>query len=266
MSNFEELVKARRSVRTFDERPLSEADRAAITEFIKNIPNPYGVPVEVRLLTGMSSPVVVGTDLFAAAKLKKGTCANEAFGYSFQKLVMFAQSLGIGTVWIGGTMDRGSFEKKMELADDEFMPCVSPLGYPAKKMSLRETMMRKGVKADDRLAFEQIVFKNSFAESASAADAGKLAPAFEMVRLAPSAVNKQPWRMLICGDTVHFYLQRSKGFPAGTLDMQKIDMGIALCNFDMMAQELGLSTEFAVSDPKADGAEGMEYIASYTVK
>lgn len=27
-------------------------------------------------------------------------------GYSFEKLVLFAWSLGIGTVWIGGTMKR----------------------------------------------------------------------------------------------------------------------------------------------------------------
>ena len=30
-----------------------------------------------------------------------------------------------------------------ELSADEIMPCASPLGYPAKKMSLREGTMRK---------------------------------------------------------------------------------------------------------------------------
>ena len=41
----------------------------------------------------------------------------------------------------------------MRLPDAEVMPCVSPLRYPAEKMSLRETMMRKGVMADSRLDF-----------------------------------------------------------------------------------------------------------------
>lgn len=47
--------------------------------------------------------------------------------------MLYAQSLGIGTVWIGGTMDRAAFEATMELGENEVMPCVSPLGYPAKK-------------------------------------------------------------------------------------------------------------------------------------
>ena len=34
----------------------------------------------------------------------------------------------------------------------------------------------------------------------------------EMVRLAPSAVNKQPWRVVATDNAVHFYLKRSKGF------------------------------------------------------
>lgn len=53
-----------------------------------------------------------------------------------------------------------------------------------------------------------------------------------MARLAPSAVNKQPWRIVVADNKAHFYLKRSKGFGhEGKLDMQMIDMGIALCHF-----------------------------------
>jgi len=38
------------------------------------------------------------------------------------------------------------------------MPCVSPLGYPAEKMSLRETLMRKGIQADKRMDFDRLFF------------------------------------------------------------------------------------------------------------
>jgi len=63
------------------------------------------------------------------------------------------------------------------------------------------------------------------------------------VRLAPSAVNRQPWRMVVMDDVVHFYLQRAKSLGGGKLDMQKIDMGIALCHFELMAKELGFKGE-----------------------
>ena len=161
MDNIEKLVRERRSVRTFDGRKVTAEDREKLCRFIETIDNPYGIPVQFKLLEKMSCPVVVGTDLYVGAKIKTVPYLNEAFGYAFEKLVIYAQSLGIGTVWIGGTMDRAAFERAMELSDNEVMPCVSPLGYPAKKMSFRESMMRKGIKADERLAFENIAYRNS---------------------------------------------------------------------------------------------------------
>ena len=267
MMNIDALVRARRSVRTFEEKPVSQQDLDMLRTFIAEIGNPYGLPVEFKLLDTktqkLNCPVVVGTDLYVGAKMKRAPHLNEAFGYSFELLVLYAQSLGIGTVWVGGTMDRPAFERAMELADDEVMPCMSPLGYPAKKMSLRETMMRKGVKADERMAFGEVFFDGSFDVPLTQARAGKLCYALEMVRLAPSAVNKQPWRIVLTDEAAHFYLKRSKGFGGGDIDMQKIDVGIAMCHFDLAAREAGFKPRFAQIDPGIAVKDGEEYIASY---
>ena len=40
---------------------------------------------------------------------------EEDFGYSFERFGLYAQSIGIGTVRIGGTMDRAVFERAMVL-------------------------------------------------------------------------------------------------------------------------------------------------------
>ncbi|MBQ7347603.1 MAG: nitroreductase [Clostridia bacterium] len=266
MDNMEKLVRERRSVRTFDGRELTAADKEKLCAYMETIDNPYGLPIEFKLLPKMGCPVVVGTDLYIGAKIKDAPHLNEAFGYAFEKLVLYAQSLRIGTVWIGGTMDRGAFEKAMELSEDEVMPCVSPFGYPAKKMSVREKMMRKGVKADSRFSFEEIAFWNNFNQPLTADAAGKLFLPIETVRLAPSAVNKQPWRIIVMDGIVHFYLQRSKNFNGGRIDMQKIDMGIALCHFELTAKEQGISTEFVIEEPNILYKDGMEYIASYKFK
>lgn len=266
MYNIEKLVRQRRSVRTFDGRELTETDKEKLCTFIDTIDNPYRLPIEFKLLPKMSCPVVVGTDLYIGVKMKDVSHMNEAFGYAFETLVLHAQSLGIGTVWIGGTMDRGAFEKAMELAEDEVMPCVSPLGYPAEKMSVREKMMRAGIKADSRFPFEEIVFLNSFDTPLTSDAAGKLFLPIETVRLAPSAVNKQPWRIVVADDVVHFYLQRSKNFSGGRIDMPKIDMGIALCHFALTAKELGIGTEFMIDEPNIPKKDGIEYIASYKCK
>lgn len=267
MNNIEELVRGRRSFRTYEEKPISAEHLELIAVYMKRIPNPFGLQVEFRFLDakaqGLKCPVVVGTDTFIGGKIDVAPYMNEAFGYSMEKLVLYAQSLGIGTVWIGGTMDREAFEKAMELESNQVMPCVTPIGYPAKKMSLRETLMRKGVNADSRFEFGQVFFSKNFNTPLTIEKAGKLAKALEMVRLAPSAVNKQPWRVVMDDNEAHFYLLHSKGFAGKALDMQKIDMGIAMCHFEIAAGEAGFDPQLIISNPGITDKNGEEYIATY---
>ena len=266
-----EAIRKRRSVRTFDGTALSREDSSKLIDFCSSIKNPYDIPITWRLLDageyGLSSPVIVGTDLFIAGKMRRVPHAEEAFGYSFEKIVLFAESMGIGTTWIAGTMNREAFERALALDQGEVMPCVSPLGYPAKKMSVRETMMRKGVRADSRFDFEELFFDGGFETPLTGEKAGELRDALEAVRLAPSAVNKQPWRVVVCGDKVHFYEKRSRGYVSGDgWDIQKIDMGIALCHFELAAKEGGLDVTFEIADPGLRTGDDTYYIASYVLK
>ena len=164
-------------------------------------------------------------------------------------------------------MNRSAFEQAMKLGENEMMPCATPVGYTAKKMSIRETVMRKAIKADERLPFEQLFFDGSFDAPLTKEKAGEFAEPLEMVRLAPSAVNKQPWCVVVADNTAHFYLKRSKGFGhEGKLDMQMIDMGIALCHFALTAKENGLSISFVQEAPKLISNDVVEYIASYKLQ
>lgn len=270
MNNIAEIVRERRSVRTYDGRELSHEHKESLVSFMVNIENPYNLPVKFKLLSakenGLVCPVVSGTDLYVGGKMKRSAFAEEAFGYSFEMLVLYAQSLGIGTVWLGGTMNRPAYEEAMHLDSDEMMPCASSLGYASQKMSVRETMMRKAIKANERLPFDKLFFDGSFKVSLTEEKAGRFLKPLEMVRLAPSAVNKQPWRVVVAENAAHFYLKRSKGFTVGSsLDMQKIDIGIALCHFALAAKENDLNIAFSVNDPKIETDSDTEYIASYAI-
>lgn len=271
MNNVTQLVKKRRSVRTFDGRTVDENTKDQLLSYANAIRNPFDIPVEFKFLDaekdGLSCPVVHGTKLFAAGKIRNIPNASAAFGYSFEEFILYALSLDIGTVWIGGTMNREAYEKAMDLADEDIMPCATPLGYTAEKMSIRETMMRKAIKADTRLPFEELFYDDSSEVPLTREKAGRYADILEMVRLAPSAVNKQPWRVILADDTAHFYLKRSKGFDYNDkLDMQMIDMGIALCHFALAAEENGLDARFIQEDPKLMKDPDAVYIASYIVK
>ena len=270
MSVLQEIIRGRKSVRTFDGRTLRQDDRKKIEEYISGISNPFGIDVAFILLDadeyGLSSPVITGEKLYVAGKVKKIPYADAAFGYSFERLVLYAWSLGIGTTWIGGTMKRDLFEKAAGLSDGEMMPCISPLGYPAKKKSMREVMMRKGVGADKRMPVEKLFFEDSFATPLSAKKQELLHDLIEMVRWAPSAVNKQPWRIIAADGCFHFYEKKDKGYVNDvTGDLQKIDVGIALCHFVMGLEEQGKKPEVSVNNPGISISADMEYIATVRV-
>ncbi|MCH5344185.1 MAG: nitroreductase [Acetatifactor sp.] len=264
------VIRKRRSVRTYSGETLREEDRLKLEEYIKTLKNPFDVQIEFRFLDakqyGLSSPVILGTDLYLGAKVPHVPNSEIAFGYDFEQFVLYAWSLGIGTVWLAGTLNRSAFEKAMEVKDTEYMPAVTPIGYPAEKMSVRESLMRKGVKADERLPFETLFFKDSFSAPLTADDAGRFREALEMVRLAPSAVNKQPWRAVVCGDTVHFYEKKTKALSQNaTSDLQKVDVGIALLHFALTIEEDGMKGRFLADDPKLKQEEDVGYIISYRV-
>lgn len=260
-----EAIRKRRSVRTFTGAPLTAEDRAALEQFIQTQTNPFGVPVEFRLLDAkehaLSSPVIVGADLYLAAKAARCENYEIGLGYSFEQACLYAASRGIGTVMLAASLSRAAFEKAMDVRENEVLPVASPVGYPSEKKSIRETLMRKGLKADARLPFENLFFDRRYGRPLARENAGAFAEALEMVRWAPSAANRQPWRAVVDGNTVHFYEEKTmKDSAIG--DVQKVDVGIALSHFDLTMREENRACRFFAADPGGEVPESVRYIIS----
>ena len=133
-------------------------------------------------------------------------------------------------------------------------------------MSLKETVMRKGVRADSRFGWEKLFFDGNLDTPLAGAKKEKIADLIELVRWAPSAVNKQPWRIILKDGLYHFYEKHAKGYISDAVgDMQRIDMGIAVAHFDLVLNERGLQTALVISDPGIPVDGDMEYIASVKV-
>ena len=265
-TSMKDIIRSRKSVRTFDGKALSAEDNAALEAYIAQLQNPFDVPVTFCLMNAeehsLSSPVIVGAQAYLAAKVARVPHYELAFGYSFEKACIYAWSRGIGTVMLAASLSRSTFEKAMHVQADEVLPVASPVGYPADKKSIRETLMRKGLKADNRKAFETLFFKQSFDTALHIADAGVFADALEAVRWAPSATNGQPWRAVVDGDTVHFYEAKTmRDNPLG--DIQKVDIGIALSHFDLIREEDGIKGSFVFADPGLASPENTHYIVSF---
>ena len=259
MNNID-LILTRKSVRTFDGKPLTEEDIEKLGAFIPTIRNPYDIPVEFVLLDakvyGLFSPVIQGEHLYIAGKVPKMEHCEEAFGYSFEQMVLYAWSLGIGTTWIGGTMKRELFEAAAHVKENELMPIVSPLGYPAKEKSEVEIKLRNNVRGDERLPASELFFENDFSTPLQEEDG-----CLETVRWAPTAANMQPARVIKAGNRYHLYEKHMKGYqPGAPWDVQKIDLGIAICH--LMAVTDG---KWERSDPGIPCDADTEYIATVVV-
>jgi hypothetical protein len=93
----------------------------------------------------------------------------------------------------------------------------------------------------------------------------------EMVRIGPSASNKQPWRIVQTGNQYHFFLQRTRGYRESTLtrflgvaDIQHLDMGIAMCHFEQTVKEMNLPGKWILKDPIIEKKDDQtEYIVTW---
>lgn len=151
------------------------------------------------------------------------------------------------------------------------MPAVTSIGYIVDG-SKSGDWIRRRAGSDNRLPPEELFFDRQFGQPLAPEQAGAYAEPLAMVRQAPSASNKQPWRIIRDGDNWHFYLQRTKGYGKGSLiywllglaDLQRVDIGIAMCHFELTARELGLTGRWLVDEPNiAKTNEGSEYIVSW---
>ena len=270
MTALMDLVKGRKSVRSFDGRKLTSEDLDKLKAYGESLTNPFGIPVKLVFLDAetekLSSPVLTGEKNYVAGIVPKKDYADVAFGYAFEAFVLYAWSLGIGTTWIAGTMKRDQFEAAAGLPKGDMMPCISPLGYPAKKRSVKEVLMRKGIGADTRMPVEKLFFKGDFNTPLAGQEKAEIGDLIELVRWAPSAVNKQPWRIVLKDGRYHFYVKHDRGYiNEETGDLQKIDVGIALYHFAAGLEELGKKPEIVISDPGIAVPEGMEYVTSVDV-
>lgn len=276
MFNIEKAVRDRYSVRNYDnKRKLTQEIRDKITSYAESLDNPLGPKIRIQWIEKSASSkgeklgtygIIKGASTYIGVTVPDGEYAPEAVGYDFEKIVLYAQSLGLGTCWLGGTFNRSGFTKVMDIKENELFPILSPIGYPAGKLSLTERIMRKAVKADDRLPWDNMFFLNDFNTPLHEGDAGELNYPLEMVRLAPSAVNRQPWRIVVCGDYVHFYEKHFSPVEPGSVDMHRIDVGIAICHFQLAAEEQGMAGYFERKNHEIDFDENLSYIATWVKK
>jgi hypothetical protein len=271
-----ETIRKRISCRTFGGKPIDEEAMEKLREFLRsNTRGPFGNALRFELIDLTETEraelkslgtygVIKGACLFIAGAVVKGARAMEDFGYGMERNILFSTTLGLGTCWLGGTLNRAGFARKIGLSSEEFMPAITPVGYPAEKRSLTDRAFRFMAKSDKRKPWQELFFDEQPGKPLVKENAGAFGPALESVRIGPSASNRQPWRVICEGASCHFFLVRTPGYDKmlGEIRLQEVDMGIALCHFELTAQELGIQGSWKEAKPSCD-AGAWEYVVSW---
>jgi nitroreductase len=272
-----EIIKRRKSVRTFEREPVETAVLKEINTYIctgENLTGPFGGRIRLYLTPVIKNisdkgiklgtyGIIKNPQAYAVGVIENNINAFIEYGYVFENLILHLTGLNLGTCWLGGTFTRSSFEREIPLEENEVIPAVTPIGYAGKKQRLLESTMRSLVKSDNRKPWNNLFYSTDFTSPLAEKDAGKFALPLEMVRLGPSASNKQPWRIVLSEDknSCSFYLAHT---PKYSDKMQRIDMGIAMCHFELTCRELGIVGAWVIKDPGMALIEnGTEYIASW---
>ncbi|MHA1671223.1 MAG: nitroreductase family protein [Promethearchaeota archaeon] len=209
--------------------------------------------------------MISGVQEFIVGTSKKSKYNKLNFGYLMETLILKATDLGLGTCWLGGMFNRAIFSKKINCKAEEIIPAITPIGYPTKRRS-REKIIRRLIQAKKRKSWEKIFFNGNFQNPLSNENLKEYSTILEMVRLGPSAGNKQPWRIIKEEDRniFHFYIK----YPEGKLAVNyrpfvKLDMGIAICHFDLTAKEYRIEGGWHFTNPNISVPENLDYIITW---
>ena len=254
-----DTIEARHSVRTFEPRPLEAADRAKLEGYIAQITNPFGARVSIHMLDRATSErgeklgtygVIKGAGAYLAVTLPAGQPLGMlAAGYQFESLLLCATAMGLGSVMLALTFNREAFTEELKLDSKTLFPVVSPVGYPAKTRTLRERAMRASLHASARKPWDKIFFDGDASTPLTHEAAGAWARPLEMGRLAPSAGNAQPWRVVRQGGSFHLFEEHKPGLSEGEAAIKELDLGIFCAHLEQSALELGLDGRFEQASP-----------------
>ena len=166
---------------------------------------------------------------YAALYSEKHEDARLHAGCLAEQLVLYLFTQGIGSCYQGGARLKEDGEENMELM------MILAFGYPAEPLERSRTAFK-------RAPLEKLVKLN-----ASPGKAQK--KVLECARLAPSALNQQPWRFVVTENRIHLFIKRpGKVGYQRQLDKNLFQAGIVLSHMLVAAEEYWYDLDYRKLD------------------
>lgn len=217
-ANLLQAMKDRHSVRSYPEKPIDPQSVQLLRAFIDSCNRESGLHMQLVLnepnaFSGLMAHYgkFSGVQNYIAVVGKKGSELEEKSGYFGEKVVLYAQSLGLNTCWVAMTYSK--IRTAFEVRSGEKLCIVIAIGY-----GLTQGAPHKSKAFGDVAQVEGDV-PNWFEKGIEAA------------LLAPTAMNQQKFMFTLKDNQVS--VKAGMGFYA------KIDLGIVKYHFEVGAGETG---------------------------
>lgn len=205
-----DMIPHRRSVRAYRAECMDDAVLADVQRFMDGLtPLVPGARVEGRIIPTAHGNFMQKwkTPHFIVIFSEQTDDGLLNAGFMYQQLDLYAQSLGLGTCWVG----LGSLSDREAVPEGLKVAVMMAIGLPD------EIPQRCGA-ADFK--------RKPMAELTDLPDMR-----LEVLRLAPSATNSQPWYVTHDGEQLHIWREELGLIKQRTHGrMNRIDMGIGLCH------------------------------------
>jgi nitroreductase len=239
-------IEKRRSRRHFDPNlPIAPEALAALDKVCNQFtPFPHA---QSRLVTESAESVFKG--IIGSLGKVKGASAFIAFignmddpfvheevGYTGEGIVLEATALGLNTCWVGGFFRPEIAASLVKVSNKERVLAVTPVGYARESESWEEKLMTGFGRSHNRLPLSRLVKglpREKWPDWVNVS--------LEAARLAPSAVNRQPWSFDVQDDGVTVFI-RTKRREFGV--SKRLDCGIAMLHLEVAAVDSGCKGEW----------------------
>jgi len=235
-------IEKRRSRRHFDASRLIEPDKLSALDTVckEFMPFPnarsYLVTESVkdvfRGIVGSYGKVKGAHAFIAFIGNMNSASVQEEVGYTGEGVILEASALGLNTCWVAGFFKPDSVASLVEIKSNEQVLAVTPVRYARRFESLEEKLMTGFGRTHRRVPISRLISsltQDSLTEWIRAS--------IQAARLAPSAVNRQPWGFDVQDGGITVYVRT--GGPEFSVS-KRLDCGIAMLHIEVTALNRGV--------------------------
>lgn len=236
--NLYQMIYKRRSIRKFKQESVSEQlqrDVLAFAEGVTPLCPEISVRLEIKDNTDKSLRIKglwkVEAPFYLVFYSEEANGFLMNAGYILESVLLYMAGKGLGSCYLGGSHLAGGGPAGMKAV------MLVAFGYP-KLLLYRDPATAK------RLPLKELcVFKEEVGEPVK--------NILKAVRLAPSALNSQPWRFIVYRNKIYAFSCK-EFFPSASLAaMRDFSMGIMLSHLSIAAEELWMNLKIEVEEQMA---------------